>query len=92
MSGLAIAGDNVITFEIRGDHPTLIESISIKLCKLGVSFRGDTESGDIRGKGFHVVYTITGKRCSLVVIKKPFYVPMTIIRSEVKSFVESHDK
>jgi len=74
-------------FRVKAIDPVsdVVRAISCECERNGLQFRGDEDSGTIRGKGVHASYSVSGDIVLIKVHKKPFFISCGMIESEVKS-------
>ncbi|MDX1692201.1 MAG: hypothetical protein R3208_00470 [Ketobacteraceae bacterium] len=73
---------------VTGELPIPVEEAIAKLedlaVKYSVEFKGDKTSGYAKGRGFHVTYEMEDKQCTLTVLKKPIFIPWSVVEKQLE--------
>jgi len=78
-----------VTGQLKENPQLIIERLHRLAAKHDVEFKGDSEQGYAKGKGFHVEYSIVGASCTLTVTKKPLLIPWSLVESQLEKLFNS---
>ncbi len=73
------------SFKIKNSPAEAVERARAAAEKEGATFQGDVEGGSFSALGVVGSYTISGDTVEVAISERPFFAPLSIVESKIKS-------
>jgi hypothetical protein len=74
------------SFDLSSDPEYVINVVKSHVVEGGGTFTGDRSAGSFSGSGVAGSYHVQGKTVTILITKKPFLAPMSIVEGRIKSY------